>query len=67
LPGCAADGASYLETPANLEQVIDEWIGTARELGRTIPDPPQRAAAIRTGEGSVNPLGVFIRLLPLVS
>jgi predicted RNase H-like HicB family nuclease len=42
LPGCAADGASYLETLANLEQVIDEWIGTARQLGRTIPEPKGR-------------------------
>ena len=42
LPGCAADGASYLETLANLEQVIDEWIETARELGRTIPEPKGR-------------------------
>ena len=42
LPGCAADGASYLETLANLEQVIDEWIETARELGRTIPEPRGR-------------------------
>ncbi|MFA4903110.1 MAG: type II toxin-antitoxin system HicB family antitoxin [Desulfobaccales bacterium] len=42
LPGCAADGASYLETLANLEQIIDEWIGTAQELGRTIPEPKGR-------------------------
>jgi len=42
LPGCATDGASYLETLANLEQVIDEWIETARELGRTIPEPKGR-------------------------
>ena len=42
LPGCAADGASYLETLANLERVIDEWIETARELGRPIPEPKGR-------------------------
>jgi len=42
LPGCAADGASYLETLANLEQVIDEWIETARDLGRPIPAPKGR-------------------------
>jgi predicted RNase H-like HicB family nuclease len=42
LPGCAADGASYLETLANLEWVIDEWIETARELGRPIPKPKGR-------------------------
>jgi predicted RNase H-like HicB family nuclease len=39
LPGCAADGASYLETLANLERVIDEWIETAKGLGRPIPEP----------------------------
>ena len=42
LQGCAADGASYLETLANLELVIDEWIETARELGRPIPEPKGR-------------------------
>jgi predicted RNase H-like HicB family nuclease len=42
LPGCAADDASYLETLANVERVIDDWIETARELGRTIPEPKGR-------------------------
>ena len=42
LPGCAADGVSYLETLANLERVIDEWVETARELGRPIPEPKGR-------------------------
>jgi predicted RNase H-like HicB family nuclease len=42
LPGCAADGASYPETLANLERVIDEWIETARALGRPIPEPKGR-------------------------
>jgi predicted RNase H-like HicB family nuclease len=42
LPGCAADGASYLETLANLERVINEWIDTARDLGRPIPEPKGR-------------------------
>ncbi len=39
LPGCAADGASYEEAVANVEVVIREWIETARELGRPIPEP----------------------------
>ena len=42
LPGCAADGPSYRETLANVERVIDEWIETAQELGRTIPEPKGR-------------------------
>ena len=42
LPGCAADGASYLEALAKVERVIDEWIETAQELGRTIPAPKGR-------------------------
>jgi predicted RNase H-like HicB family nuclease len=37
LPGCAADGATYEEVLNNLETIIDEWIETARELGRPIP------------------------------
>jgi len=42
LPGCAADGASYQEAVANVELVIEEWIETARELGRPIPAPRGR-------------------------
>ena len=42
LPGCAADGASYGEAIRNAEMVIDEWIETARELGRPIPEPKGR-------------------------
>ena len=38
LPGCMADGASYGEAVANAERVIGEWITTARELGRPIPE-----------------------------
>ena len=39
LPGCMADGASYAEAVANAEVIIGEWIETAKELGREIPQP----------------------------
>lgn len=42
LPGCAADGATYLEAVANTEVVIREWIETAEALGRDIPQPKGR-------------------------
>ena len=42
LAGCMADGASYQEALANAEVVIKEWIETARELGRVIPEPKGR-------------------------
>ena len=42
LPGCAADGATYKEALANVEIIIQEWIATAKELGRSIPKPKGR-------------------------
>jgi len=44
LPGCAADGATYQEALANVETVIQEWIETAKDLGRPIPEPKGRLA-----------------------
>lgn len=42
LPGCIADGASYAEAVENAQVVIREWIETARELGRAVPEPKGR-------------------------
>jgi len=42
LPGCAADGKSRQEALLNAEVVIQEWIETAKELGRPIPAPKGR-------------------------
>ena len=39
LAGCSADGCTYQEALANAEVVIQEWLDTARELGRPIPPP----------------------------
>ncbi len=42
LPGCAADGKTRREALKNVEAVIQEWIETAKELGRPIPQPKGR-------------------------
>ena len=42
LAGCLADGETYREALANAEIVIQEWIETARDLGRQIPEPKGR-------------------------
>ena len=39
LPGCMADGSSYQEALKNAEVIIHEWIETAQEIGRPIPEP----------------------------
>jgi len=42
LPGCAADGSTYTEALANIDVIMQEWIDTAAELGRAIPEPKGR-------------------------
>ena len=42
LPGCMSDGKTYQEAVSNAECVIAEWIETAHELGRAIPEPKGR-------------------------
>ena len=39
LAGCMADGQSYQEALANAEEVISDWIETAKQLNRPIPLP----------------------------
>ena len=42
LPGCAADGETYEEALTNVQTTITQWIETAEELGRDIPQPKGR-------------------------
>jgi len=39
LPGCMSDGETYEEALRNIQLIISEWIETAKELGRKIPEP----------------------------
>ncbi|MFH1075314.1 MAG: type II toxin-antitoxin system HicB family antitoxin [Pseudomonadota bacterium] len=39
LPGCMADGRTYQEAVSNAEVIVTEWIETAEEIGRSIPQP----------------------------
>jgi predicted RNase H-like HicB family nuclease len=42
LPGCTTDGKTYQEAVQNAEIIIQEWVETAQELGRSIPEPKGR-------------------------
>jgi len=44
LPGCMADGATQQEALAHAAEAIEDWIETARQLGRPIPQPRGRLA-----------------------
>jgi len=39
LPGCMADGQTDQQAVSNAEVIIGEWIETAKELGRSVPQP----------------------------
>ena len=43
-PNRTADGKTYKEALANVEIIIQEWLETAKELGRPIPAPRGRLA-----------------------
>ncbi|MCL2055883.1 MAG: type II toxin-antitoxin system HicB family antitoxin [Oscillospiraceae bacterium] len=42
LSGCMADGATAGDALANVEIIANEWIQTAQELGREVPQPKGR-------------------------
>ena len=44
LAGCMADGATYEEAVSNVREVINQWIDTAKSLGRPIPEPRGKLA-----------------------
>lgn len=44
LAGCMADGATRQEALSNAEIVVLEWLETAQELGRIIPEPQGKLA-----------------------
>jgi len=46
LPGCMADGKTGQEALSNAETIVQEWIETARDLGRAIPMPQGRLLTI---------------------
>lgn len=39
LAGCLADGSTQAEALEKVQTVIDQWIETAKALGRNIPNP----------------------------
>jgi len=39
LPGCMANGETYEEALQQVRIVIQEWMDTAKALGREIPQP----------------------------
>ncbi len=42
LAGCMADGPTAREALHNVELIVQEWIETAQELGREVPEPKGR-------------------------
>jgi excisionase family DNA binding protein len=46
LPGCMADGRTRQEAVSNAETIMQEWVETAHELGRSIPTPQGRLLTV---------------------
>lgn len=45
LAGCMADSENYFEALSNVQIIMEEWIQTATELGRPIPQPQSKLVA----------------------
>lgn len=46
LPGCMADGHTHEEALNNVHIIVDDWIHTALELGRSIPETKGRKSFV---------------------
>eukprot|EP01037_Dinobryon_pediforme_P029444 gene29444-33086_t len=54
LPGCMSDGATPEEALANVRSAIEDWLDTARELGRELPQPSRRMTlSMRPQNGAI--------------
>ena len=42
LPGCVADGPTYEDALAMIQEVMDIWIETQKEMGHPAPEPKGR-------------------------
>ena len=42
LPGCMAHGDTYGTALLNIEEAMELWIDTAREIGKPVPEPGSR-------------------------
>lgn len=42
LPGCMSDGTTYQDALQNIQTIIQEWLETAKKVGRKIPKPKGR-------------------------
>ncbi len=42
LPGCMADGKDYQQALRNIQVIAKEWVKTAKELGRPVPNAKGR-------------------------
>jgi len=45
LAGCIADGSTYSEALNNVQTIMQEWLETAKEIGRPIPQPQGKLVA----------------------
>ncbi len=46
LPGCMGDGPTKAEALSAVELVAQQWIETAKELGRPVPKPHGRLRSV---------------------